>query len=457
MAGRIDYISNPKRQEYLYATYQTEGVIPEFWKNLARENQLDFKASGSAGKCIEGREFIIALPESFVQYRADDVVRLFTETFHRRYDVECSAALHHNKAKTNYHIHLLFSERKMLEQPEVKIATRNMFYDEQGKHRRTKKEVLDEQGNLRAGCSIIPKGEVYESHIFTKKDEWFKNKAFTKEVKKLFTDTINRYVKEESEKLSVFQQGGVYLATKKIGKNNPKAEEIKADNAARQEWNRTVDVALVEGVPEEDILKIKQEKITDETLQSIRTHGWLPDMFRQIIRGAKDFLQELIFKFKLPPRPVPKIDLQEWKDMQKLMYELQRQSREIKRTQQDISSLKKQLSELRGLFKGKERKSLEGKIELLEDLEKRLHKSLEQIVKREGYPNVQAFQKVYNKAERIDYRIQRRTKGMEKSDKTEERETVRTTEKSKRTGKVAPLSAGRQTAAETVSQEKIYG
>ena len=257
------------------------------------------------------------------------------------------------------------------------------------------------QGNIRAGCSIIPKGEVYESHIFTKKEEWFKNKAFTKEVKELFTDTINCYVKEESEKLSVFQQGGVYLAMKKIGKNNPKAEEIKADNAARQEWNRTVDVALVEGVPEEDILKIKQEKITDETLQSIRTHGWLPDMFRQIIRGAKDFLQEVIFKFKLPPRTVPKIDLQEWKDMQKLMYELQGQSREIKRTQQDISSLKKQLSELRGLFKGKERKSLEGKIELLEDLEKRLHRSMGRIVKREGYPNVQSFQKVYNKAEEL--------------------------------------------------------
>lgn len=139
VAGRIDYISNPKRQEHLYATYQTEGATPEFWKNLARENQLDFKARGTAGKCIEGREFIIALPESFVQYRADDVVRLFTETFHKRYGVECSAALHHNKTKTNYHIHLVFSERKMLEQPEVKIATRNMFYDEQGKHRRTKK------------------------------------------------------------------------------------------------------------------------------------------------------------------------------------------------------------------------------------------------------------------------------------------------------------------------------
>ncbi|MGI5946745.1 MAG: hypothetical protein ACOX8K_05005 [Lachnospiraceae bacterium] len=41
------------------------------------------------------------------------------------------------------------------------------------------------------------------------------------------------------------------------------------DNAAKQEWNQTVNAALVEGIPEEDILKIKQEKISDKTLQSI--------------------------------------------------------------------------------------------------------------------------------------------------------------------------------------------
>lgn len=401
VAGRIDYIYNPKRQEHLYATYQTEGATSEFWKNLARENQLDFKASGSAGKCIEGREFIIALPESFVQYRADDVVRLFTETFHRRYNVECSAALHHNKAKTNYHIHLVFSERKMLEQPEVKIATRNMFYDEQGKHRRTKKEVLDEQGNLRAGCSIIPKGEVYESYVFTKKEEWFKSDAFTREVKEMFTEIINSHEKEGSEKLSVFQQGGVYLATKKIGKSNPKEAEIRADNAARQEWNRTVDVALVEGVSKEDILKVKQEEITDRTVQSIRAHGWLPDIFRQIIRGAKDLLQEMIFKIKLPPKPVPKIDLQEWNDMWILMDKLQEQSQEMKQVQQEISSLKKQLSETKGFFKGKKRKSLEGKIERAEKLEKRIHTDMEQNVKQAGYPDIQSFTKVYSKSEEL--------------------------------------------------------
>ena len=217
----------------------------------------------------------------------------------------------------------------------------------------------------------------------------------------MFTEIINSHVKEESEKLSVFQQGGVYLATKKIGKNNPKEAEIQADNAVRQEWNRTVDVALVEGVPEDDILMVKREKITDKTLQSIRTHGWLPDMFQQIIRGAKDFLQEMIFKFKLPSKPVPKIDLQEWNDIRKLMEKLQKQSQAMKSTQQEISSLKKQLSETTGFFKGKVRKSLEGKIEQAEKQEKRIHTDMEQTVKQAGYPDVQSFTKTYQKSEKL--------------------------------------------------------
>ena len=160
-------------------------------------------------------------------------------------------------------------------------------------------------------------------------------------------------------------------------------------------------MALVEGISEEDILTVKREKITDKTLQSIRAHGWLPDMFQQIIRGAKDFLQEMIFKFKLPPRPVPKIDLKEWNDMRKLMEKLQKQSQAMKSTQQEISSLKKQLSETTGFFKGKARKSLEGKIEQAEKQEKRIHTDMEQTVKQAGYPDVQSFAKTYQKSEKL--------------------------------------------------------
>jgi len=85
----------------------------------------------------------------------------------------------------------------------------------------------------------------------------------------------------------------------------------------------------------------------------------------------------MIFKFKLPPKPVPKIDLQEWNDMRKLMEKLQKQSQAMKSTQQEISSLKKQLSETTGFFKGKARKSLEGKIEQSEKQEKHIHTDMD--------------------------------------------------------------------------------
>ena len=67
--GRIDYIQNPKRQEHLYATYDT--TKPEYWQLLAAQNQMDFQRSGASGKCIEARELIIALPEGLQLYEPE--------------------------------------------------------------------------------------------------------------------------------------------------------------------------------------------------------------------------------------------------------------------------------------------------------------------------------------------------------------------------------------------------
>ena len=155
--GRIDYISSYTRQENLYAVYET--VEDDFWRELAICNHKEFEKSGTEGTCIEAREFIIALPESFVEYEPDALLKLFVERFKQEYHTECIAALHHNKRKTNYHIHLIFSERNRLEDPIEKIATRNLFYDERGKHVRTKKEILSETGEIRTGCNIIKKGD----------------------------------------------------------------------------------------------------------------------------------------------------------------------------------------------------------------------------------------------------------------------------------------------------------
>ena len=103
--GRITYISSHAKQENLYAVYET--TDRPYWTELARFNQQEFLKSGTEGKCIEARELIIALPESFPDlYDPDRLLQLFTNRFKEKYGVECVSALHHNKRKTNYHIHL---------------------------------------------------------------------------------------------------------------------------------------------------------------------------------------------------------------------------------------------------------------------------------------------------------------------------------------------------------------
>ena len=107
---------------------------------------------------IKTWELIIALPESFVDYEPDKLLKFFMEHFKQNYGVECIAALHHNKRKTNYHIHLIFLERKLLDDSVEKIATRNMFYDENGKYVRTQKGLLDEAGQASKRVQNYSKG-----------------------------------------------------------------------------------------------------------------------------------------------------------------------------------------------------------------------------------------------------------------------------------------------------------
>lgn len=295
LSGRITYISSHARQEHLYEVYATE---PDraFWRELAKCNQEEFEKSGTNGKCIEARELMIALPENFINYEHDYLLKKMVDEFKEKYGIECFAALHHNKRKTNLHIHMIFAERKRLEEPTEKIATRNMFYDESGRHVRTKKEILDGDGNIRKGCKIIKKGEVYERKIFTVKDECFKQESFLDEAKVFYTDLINQMVLDDKDRLSIFDKNGPYLATKKVGKNNPKAEAIKADNEIRMEWNRAVDRAIVSGVSDTEIVELKKAEITDKVKESVEQNGQKPELFGEIVRAAILLLELLIAK-----------------------------------------------------------------------------------------------------------------------------------------------------------------
>ena len=330
LKGRIDYITNPKRQENLYATYNT--TDDTFWDELAKCNRLEFKKSGSSGKCIEGRELIIALPEAYCEFNKQRVLKSFTDFFQREYGVNCIAALHHNKTKTNLHIHLIFSEREELKDGIEKIATRNMFYDESRKHVRTKKEILDADGNIREGCSIIKKGEVYDYSRFSKKKPEFKSRSFFSEVKEKYTEKMNLLLSDD-EKLKVFKNDGLYLPTKKIGKNNPKADEIAEANEARKEWNSLVDEALFYKVPAKHIKVIKYYKIikASKRLSNVKTNlidtNALPyssfiksagRVFLDAVEKAIEFLKGLIEMFKAIIEPKKTHDEKTYKQYKKV-------------------------------------------------------------------------------------------------------------------------------------------
>ena len=431
VSGRITYISSKAKQENLYATYSTVSER-SFWRELAKCNQESFRQSGTEGKCIEARELIIALPESFVYYEPEYLLRRFTDHFKQNYKVECISALHHNKRKTNYHIHLIFAERQLLDKPIEKIATRNMFYDEKGKHRRTKKEILDEAGNIRKKCKVIKKGEVYEQNLFAKKNELFKADGFLDEVKRLYTDLINVCAIKQEDKLQVFDRNGMYLATKKIGKNNPKAAEIEADNMERVRWNQAVDRALISGVTEDDILGVKREKISEEVKDSIELYGNNPSFLGDIIRLEIKALELLISKVllaaakvaervvdnvhekvvekdisipkdepkstaevqekvQLPKKPEEPLLLSKYPVIMELDAELKRRNEEIFAVEQERGNLEIELSECSGVFKKKQRKELQEKIMLLDKKAEKMKSELSRVLRDAGYANAAEF------------------------------------------------------------------
>ena len=457
--GRITYISSHAKQEHLYAVYET--TERSYWTELARCSQQEFKKSGVEGNCIEARELIIALPESlYEQGMPDMLLKSFTDKFKEKYGVECVAALHHNKSMTNFHIHLIFSERQLLAEPVIKIATRNMFYDEHGNHVRTKKEILDEAGNIRKRCKVIGKGEVYEKKLFTSKNTRFKQEDFLDEVKLFYTRMINHWVTDEKDRLTVFDRNGPYLATKKIGRNNPKAEQIEQDNKLRMDWNREVDRAIISNVPMDDILQIKREHITEPIKRSIEIYGNKPQRLALILNMAITELVLLISKVleaarairnkilhtdvtnaektdfasnivvdntdntsaieestkvenkittqeetikevnvTKPDKPVMTPEAATYPKLKKIKAELDNQNNLIFQAEQQRGNLEIELSDLKGLAKLTRKAELQRKIDEKTDYINRLKIGLSNMVRNYGFENMNEFYLSYKESQ----------------------------------------------------------
>ena len=232
VVGRIEYIrGDTDKQEYMMAFYST--MPDEDWKNLAQYNQERFKKNKKGfnknKKCnaIEARELILHIPHEYANRDPHELAKLVGDDWKKRFGTDCCLAIHWNKTKTNYHIHLIYSERVR----ENKVATRNMYYD--SKWKKCKKADA---------VNIIKKGDIVSK--WSDKDTRFKQKVFMQ-------DVIKPYYAAKF-KLEVYKDDGLHLKEQKEYKINPTSsleyielhDKIVEYNKNVRTWNNMVDDVL---------------------------------------------------------------------------------------------------------------------------------------------------------------------------------------------------------------------
>ena len=187
---------------------------------------------------------------------------------------------------------------------------------------------------------------------------------------------------------------------------------------------------MLSGIAEETIIELKNEEIHNKAAESVTKHGWLPELFRKIVRTAKELLQSMIRSTQLPPKPTLKLDIAEFRHMQKLMAKAQAEAKAIRTLQEvKLPALQAQLADIKGIFKGKERKAIETQIlQLEQEIRQRLD-ALPTILEEDGYPDVQAFTATYKKAEQIISRYNRDLAEWERTVQEKKRPTEKPPEK----------------------------
>lgn len=172
VGGRADYISDPKRQESIVAA-----SAPVDWKPY---QEFEMANQKTEKRNNEGREVVLSLPNEWAALSRDELSRraekLAVTAAGKSTDMQW--AVHWNKAHTNLHMHVIFSERQKKKDREV--WDRDVYLTEDGKIARRKSDrAKNEDGSIKP--PIHRKGE--EKGGFTVKDTKYKSRAWVPEMK----------------------------------------------------------------------------------------------------------------------------------------------------------------------------------------------------------------------------------------------------------------------------------
>ena len=289
VAGRVDYISNSERQEYLVATYSSNNDAT-FWEELQIHCNNQAKEAGHDHGC-GGREFMTALANELSEADPKELAKLISDNIKELTGTDNTVALHWNKKHTNFHCHIIVAENKEINEITYgSVLTKNTYYDASGK-RSNKKDCIDPNTKeLLPGCQLLKKGDRKATiKRFGPKNEDISSKSFLMAVKHNLAKLQNNLLEEDR---FTRKKSELYLAEQHIGKNKTAKQiiAIKEKNELVRDWNSTIDQIL--DISDEEL--IEDAKIARENLKDARRidlKAWIEEL-KVSLGELKVILQE---------------------------------------------------------------------------------------------------------------------------------------------------------------------
>lgn len=247
VSGRLDYISSTQRQENLLGYFDgaADRLQGQYWETMAQESRQSFAQHGEhTKKAVEGRELVIKLSNSLLDTLSPrQICQVLAISFEQTYHRPAAVALHYNRSKSNLHAHLVYSERQLLPEPIVKMAPRNLFFDEEGKRRYKRKEIMDKAGELRPGCRIVPKGAVYEKRFFGPADPQFHFRTWLETAKEKWLLPLLNGPLQGDTQYQIFDYSQGKLPQQHVGRNlrSDQRTAVREYNKLAREYNKAVD------------------------------------------------------------------------------------------------------------------------------------------------------------------------------------------------------------------------
>ena len=234
-SGRSDYIRNPDRQEEV-VLYKSD--MRYSWKV---HSDFEKQHSNSDKQNNEAREVIVPVDNSLYDDRkklervCDSLVKNIVGENH-----DYEYAVHWNKAHTNLHIHILFSERENILEREPKVYAKDIWQDKDthklAKANSENAELVHRKGEIQRD----KEGNIkYKEEPFKAKDVRFKNHSFIQEKNEIIAKTLAEF----GFNLRVQTKDSPYLSQRKEYKGASKdyIENCRAYNSAVKKYNEAVE------------------------------------------------------------------------------------------------------------------------------------------------------------------------------------------------------------------------